>query len=57
MSEEKVALFSTRNVTWSGVGKVHRGYNIVTKKQSEQWIKRSHIRIVTPQEIAEEFNK
>ena len=57
MLEEKVAVFSTRNLTWSGVGKVYRGYNIVTKKQSEQWIKRDHIRLVTPQEIAEEFNK
>ena len=52
---EKVAVFSTRNVTWSGVGKVYRGYNIVTKEQSEQWLKRDHIRLATPDEVAKEF--
>ena len=54
---EKVAIFSTRNVTWNGVGKVYRGYNIVTKDQAEQWLKRDHIRVATPEEVAKEFNK
>ena len=52
---EKVAVFSTRNVTWSGVGKVYRGYNIVTKEQSEKWLNRDHIRLATPEEVAKEF--
>lgn len=54
---EKVAVYSTRNVTWNGVGKVYRGYNIVTKDEAEQWLKRDHIRIATPEEVAKEFNK
>ncbi len=54
---EKVAVFSTRNVTWNGVGKVYRGYNIVTKDEAEQWLKRDHIRLATPEEVAKEFNK
>lgn len=53
---EKVALYSTKNVTWSGVGKVYRGYNIVDKNQAEQWLKRDHIRLVTPEEVAKELN-
>ena len=53
---EKVALFSTKNVTWSGVGSVVKGYNIVSKADSEKWLKRGHIRLATPQEIKEEYD-
>ncbi len=55
--EDTVAIHSTRNVTWEGVGKVYRGYNIVTKDAAEQWKTRSHIRIATPEEVAKEFGK
>lgn len=54
---EKVAVYSTKNVTWSAVGKVYRGYNIVTKEQADQWLTRSHIRLATPEEVAREFNQ
>lgn len=55
---EKVAIHSTKNVTWSGVGKVYRGYNLVTPEQAEKWLTRtSHIRTATPEEVAREFNK
>lgn len=53
--ENKVAVFSTKNVDWPGVGKVVKGYNIVSKEQSEKWITRNHIRIATPQEVAQEY--
>ena len=53
---DTVAIHSTRNVTWSGVGKVYRGYNIVSKDASEQWLKRDHIRLATPEEVAKEYN-
>jgi hypothetical protein len=52
-----VAVHSTRNVTWSGVGKVDRGYNIVTKEASEKWLTREHIRLATPEEVARDFGK
>jgi hypothetical protein len=55
--KETVALFSTKNVTWSEVGKVYRGYNIVEKDAAEKWLTRSHIRIATPEEVAKEFGK
>jgi len=55
--KETVALFSTKNVTWSEVGKVYRGYNIVEKDAAEKWLTRPHIRIATPEEVAKEFGK
>lgn len=59
-SEKKadtVAIYSTKNVTWSGVGKVYRGYNIVEKSAADKWLTRSHVRIATPEEVALEFKK
>jgi hypothetical protein len=54
---ETVAIHSTKNVTWSEVGKVYRGYNIVEKDAAEKWLTRSHIRTATPEEVAKEFGK
>jgi DNA-binding protein H-NS len=53
--EETVAIYSSRNVTWNGVGKVYIGYNIVSKAVAEQWLKRDHTRLATPEEVAKEF--
>jgi hypothetical protein len=54
---EKVAIHSTKNVTWSGVGKVYIGHNLVTPAEAEKWLTRSHIRTATPEEVAKEFGK
>lgn len=50
-STNMVAIYSSRSVSWDGVGKVERGYNIVTKEQADKWLKRIHVRIATPEEI------
>lgn len=55
--KETVAIYSTKNVTWSEVGKVYRGYNIVEKDAAEKWLTRSHIRTATPEEVAKDFGK
>ena len=55
--KDTVALFSTKNVTWNGVGKVYRGYNIVDADAAEKWKTRDHIRVATPEEVAKEFGK
>jgi hypothetical protein len=55
VADDNVAVFSTSNVTWNGVGKVYRGINIVTAEAAEKWLERSHIRIATPQEVAKEY--
>ena len=52
---EKVAVYSSKNVTWTGVGKVYVGFNIVTKDQAEKWLTRNHTRLATPDEVAKEF--
>jgi hypothetical protein len=39
------------------VGKVYRGYNIVTKEQADKWLTRDHIRLATPEEVAQEFGR
>jgi hypothetical protein len=55
--EEKVAVYSTKNVSWPGIGKVQKGYNIVTKEQAEKWLSRNHVRTATPEEVAQEFGQ
>jgi hypothetical protein len=55
--EEKVALFSERNIFWNGVGEVVKGYNIVTKEVSEKWLTHDKVRTATPQEVAKHYGK
>ena len=52
---EMVAIYSTRNVSWIGVGRVLTGLNIVTKEAAEQWLTRDHIRAADPTEVAKEL--
>jgi hypothetical protein len=54
--EEKVAVFSTRNVSWQGVGTIKKGYNIMTQAKADKWLTRDHVRTATPQEVAKEFD-
>ena len=50
-----VAIKSTKNVTWTGVGKVLKGINIVSEKEAAQWLTRDHITVVTPEQVKSEF--
>jgi hypothetical protein len=50
-----VAIYSTKNVSWSEVGQVSKGYNIVTRQAADKWATRNHIRIATPEEVAGEY--
>lgn len=50
-----VALYSDRNVYWNGVGKLEKGYNIVSQEQSAKWLTRNHVREATPEEVASEY--
>jgi hypothetical protein len=54
---DRVALHSTKNVSWNGVGKVLKGINIVTQEQADKWLTRDHITLVSPEKVAEEFGK
>lgn len=55
--DDKVALFSERNIFWNGVGEIVKGYNIVTKEVSEKWLTHNKVRIATPQEVAKHYGK
>jgi hypothetical protein len=54
---EKIALHSTKNVYWDGLGEIKKGYNIIRKDRAEKWLTRSHVRKATPEEVAKEFGK
>jgi hypothetical protein len=54
-TEKTVALLSTRNVSWNGVGRVEVGYNIVTEEQAEKWLTRNHITVATPDDVAKGY--
>lgn len=49
----KVAVYSSRNASWSGYGSVYKGYNILSKKNADKWLTRDHVRPATPAEVAQ----
>jgi len=51
----KVAVKSTKNVSWAGVGQVKIGINYVTPEQAEQWKTRDHITLLEPEDVAKEY--
>lgn len=54
-TQEKVAIFSQKNVSWTSVGKLYRGYNIVPKSVADKWLAYSFVRLATPEEVAKEL--
>jgi len=54
---EKLAVFSTKNISVPGLGKVYRGYNIVKQDAADEWVTKPYIRLATPEEVAKEFGK
>jgi len=56
-SDEKVALWSDKNIRWTGVGTLSKGYNIVTKEAAEKWLEKSGIRNASPEEVATYYGK
>lgn len=55
--EEKVALYSTRNISWNGLGSLSKGYNIVSKEASEKMVTHKAVRIASPEEVASYYGK
>ena len=55
--DEKVAVFSIRNLSWNGVGELIKGYNIVTKKDSEKWLTNKSVRSASPEEVKRAYGK
>lgn len=55
--KEKVAVYSLRNLNWSGLGELSKGYNIVTKEDSDKWITHKAVRIADPAEVKRAYGK
>lgn len=55
--DEKVALWSDKNIRWSEVGTLTKGYNIVTKEAAAKWLDKAGIRKATPEEVATYYGK
>lgn len=56
-SKEPVAIFSTKPLFWNGLGELKKGYNIVTKEESEKWTTHKAVRTATPSEVASYYGK
>ena len=54
-TDNKVAVFSSRNLFWNGVGELNQGYTILPKEVSEKWLSHKAVRIATPDEVAKHF--
>jgi hypothetical protein len=55
--DEKVALWSDKNIRWSEVGTLNKGYNIVTKEAADKWLDKAGIREATAEEVATYYGK
>jgi hypothetical protein len=53
--KDLVAIHSPKNIYWSGVGKILKGYNIVERHNAEKWLTKPGIRIAPPEEVAKEY--
>jgi hypothetical protein len=56
-SQEKVAIYSLRNLSWIGVGTLTEGYNIVTKEDADKWTTNKSVRTATPEEVKRAYGK
>lgn len=56
-NKDDVAIYSSRNLFWNGLGAIELGYNIVSKEASEKWITHKAVRIATPDEVAKHYGK
>lgn len=53
--KDLVAIYSPKNIYWSGVGKILKGYNVVERQNAEKWLTKPGIRIAPPEEVAEAY--
>jgi hypothetical protein len=53
-----IAVYSSKNLHWPGVGSLLRGYSILSASVADKWVSRNrNVRLATPEEIAQEFGK
>ncbi len=54
--QEKVAVYSERNMYWEEVGRLAKGYSFITREEAEVWVRLKGVREATPEEIAAHFD-
>jgi hypothetical protein len=54
---EEVPLFSSANLFKFGLGELKKGYNLVKRKDAEQWLKHRKVRLATARELARYYGK
>jgi hypothetical protein len=57
INNEKVAVYTSKNLHWQGVGKLKPGYNIITKEAADKWLNRKDVREASPEEVATYYGK
>lgn len=55
--KNSAAVYSKRNLHWTGVGQLKIGYNIVSEEEAERWITHKSVRVATPDEVARHYGK
>jgi hypothetical protein len=55
--KSKVAVHSSKNLHWQGIGKLKPGYNILSKEDSDKWLTNKNVRLATPEEVATYYGK
>ena len=53
---DTVALKSSRNISWQEVGKLEKGINIVSKNLADKWLTLRGVELLTPEQVAKEFD-
>ncbi|NDB61873.1 hypothetical protein EB001_26045 [bacterium] len=57
VDKTQVVVFSEKNIYFPGTGKLTYGFNIVTEKQAEVYLKHKSVRPATPDELARKYSK
>lgn len=57
VKDDKIALWSAKNVRWTSVGALTKGYNIVTKEAADKWLTRQGVRKASAEEVATYYGK
>lgn len=54
--QEKIAVYSSRNIFWDKVGSLSRGYSFITREEANMWKRLRGVREATPEEVASHFD-
>lgn len=56
-SNSKIVIFSMKDISVKGIGKLDKGYTKVSEKDAEKWLKYNSVRLAGSEEIKTYFNK